>query len=188
MTSHRVLLPLAVAGMLSSMSLAALAETVRIPLRGFQEVPSISSDARGAFRARIAPGGEQIAYELKYRDLQGEVLQAHIHFGQRHVNGGVSVFLCQTEGASDPSGLAPVCPASGSVQGLLRADNVIGPAAQGLSEGELAELIVAIRNGAAYVNVHSTTFPGGEIRGQLHRHHRHHKSRHDHRRDGGTDD
>lgn len=186
MTSHRVLLPLALAGMLSSVSLSALAEDVRIPLRGFQEVPSVSSDARGLFRARIAPDGEQIAYELKYRDLQGDVLQAHIHFGQRHVNGGVSVFLCQTEGAPDPSGLAPMCPASGRVQGLLRAANVIGPAAQGLSAGEMAELVAAIRAGAAYVNVHSTTFPGGEIRGQSHRHHRHHK--HGQRPDAATTD
>ena len=170
MRSHRVLLPLALAGALSAVSAPTLAEELHIPLRGLQEVPSVSSNAEGLFRARVAPDGGQIAYELKYRGLQGEVLQAHIHFGQRHVNGGVSVFLCQTEGAQDPSGLAPACPASGRVQGLLRAANVIGPAAQGLSPGELAELIAAIRAGAAYVNVHSTAFPGGEIRGQSRQH------------------
>lgn len=173
MASHRVLLSFALAGVLSSVPLSALAEELRIPLRGVQEVPSVSSGAEGLFRARIAPDGDKIAYELKYRGLQGEVLQAHIHFGQRHVNGGVSVFLCQTEGAQDPSGLAPMCPASGRVQGLLRAVNVIGPTAQGIDAGELAELVAAIRTGAAYVNVHTTTFPGGEIRGQSHRHHGH---------------
>jgi len=183
MTSHRVLLPLALAGMLSSAPLSALAEDVRIPLRGVQEVPSVSTGAEGLFRARIAPDGGQIAYELKYRDLEGDVLQSHIHFGQRHVNGGVSVFLCQTEAAPDPTGLAPMCPPSGRVQGLLRAANVIGPEAQGLSAGEMAELVAAIRAGAAYVNVHSTTFPGGEIRGQSHRHHRHHGARHGPRTD-----
>ncbi len=167
MTFHRLLLPLALAGVISAAPLPAVAETVRIGLHGFQEVPSISSDAEGSFRARISPGEDQIAYELSYHDLQGDVLQAHIHFGQRGVNGGVSVFLCQTATSADPTDLAPTCPASGSVQGVLQAANVIGPAGQGLSAGELAELIDAIRGGLAYVNVHSTAFPAGEVRGQL---------------------
>jgi hypothetical protein len=32
---------------------------------------------------------------------------------------------------------------------------------------EFDELVRAIRAGVTYVNVHSETFPGGEIRGQL---------------------
>ena len=38
---------------------------------------------------------------------------------------------------------------------------------QGLNTGALAELIRAIRDGVTYANVHSTMFPGGEIRGQI---------------------
>jgi hypothetical protein len=34
--------------------------------------------------------------------------------------------------------------------------------------GEFDELVKAIRHRTAYVNVHTTVFPGGEIRGQLH--------------------
>lgn len=145
----------------------ALAETVRVPLDSYQEVPSVSSSAAGEFRAHIAPGDGSVAYELSYSGLEGEVRQAHIHFGQRGVNGGVSVFLCASAANPDPTGLAPTCPASGSVQGLIQAGNVIGPAGQGLSAGQLAELVAAIRAGVAYVNVHSSTFPAGEIRGQL---------------------
>lgn len=148
-------------------STAAQAETVRIPLRSYEEVPSVSSGARGSFRADIDKTASQITYELRYRDLEGEVRQAHIHFGQRGVNGGVSVFLCQTTASVDPTGLAPTCPASGTVTGVLTIANIIGPGGQGLAAGEFDELVAAIRAGVAYVNVHSTTFPGGEVRGQL---------------------
>lgn len=141
------------------------AQNIAIPLRSFEEVPSVSSDARGMFRARIADG--TIAYRLRYEGLQGEARQAHIHIGQKGVNGGVSVFLCQTAANPDPTGLAPMCPPSGEVTGLLLPANVIGPSGQGITPGEFAELVAAIRKGVAYVNVHSSLFPAGEIRGQL---------------------
>ncbi|MGH8027463.1 MAG: CHRD domain-containing protein [Pseudoxanthomonas sp.] len=141
------------------------AQTITIPLRGFEEVPSISSGAHGMFRARVDNGA--IAYRLSYEGLQGDVRQAHIHLGQKSVNGGVSVFLCQTAANPDPTGLAPTCPASGEIAGLLLPANIIGPSGQGITAGEFAELVAAIRKGVAYVNVHSTLFPAGEIRGQL---------------------
>ncbi|HYV06332.1 MAG TPA: CHRD domain-containing protein [Blastocatellia bacterium] len=36
-----------------------------------------------------------------------------------------------------------------------------------MAAGEFAEVLAAMRAGTVYVNVHSTVFPGGEIRGQL---------------------
>ena len=89
--------------------------------------------------------------------------------GQRSVNGGVSVFLCQTEASPDPTGLAPRCPQRGKVTGMVQSVNMIeGPIVnQGVEPGQFNELIAAIRAGVAYVNVHSSTFPGGEVRGQL---------------------
>jgi hypothetical protein len=81
----------------------------------------------------------------------------------------VSVFLCQTEASPDPTGLAPRCPQSGRVTGILQSANMIaGPIVnQGIAPGEFAELVAAIRAGVTYVNVHSSTFPGGEVRGHL---------------------
>jgi hypothetical protein len=152
-------------GALCTLPLFAHAETVIIPLQGFQEVPVVSTTARGTFVANLQ--NNAIRYELRYDALQGDVLQAHIHLGQRDVNGGVSVFLCQTATNPDLTGLAPVCPPPPArVTGTLTAANVIGPANQGIAAGEFAELLRAIRAGKAYVNVHSSTFPGGEVRGQ----------------------
>jgi hypothetical protein len=53
------------------------------------------------------------------------------------------------------------------VNGTLTPADVIGPAGQGISSEEFAELLRAIRAGATYANVHSTSFVGGEIRGQV---------------------
>lgn len=143
------------------------AETVFLQLRGFNEVPAISTGARGTFRADIDTRAGTIRYVLRYENLHSDVLQAHIHFGQRDVNGGVSVFLCQSQTNPDPTGMAPPCmPAPARIEGTIAAANVIGPATQGIAPGEFAALVHAIRSGKAYVNVHTATFAGGEIRGQ----------------------
>ena len=132
----------------------------RATLNGYEETPSVSTVARGRFRAEI--DGDSIDYRLTYTGIEGgTALAAHIHFGQRHTAGGVSAFLC---GGGDK----PACPTpGGTVEGTIDAADVIGPAAQGILAGQLNELVRAIRAGASYVNVHSTTFPAGEIRGQV---------------------
>lgn len=85
---------------------------------------------------------------------------AHIHSGQKGVGAAVVAFLCGGGGK-------PACPQAGTVTGTIVATDVIGPAAQGIKPGELDEFIRAIRRGVTYVNVHSTLFPTGEIRGQI---------------------
>jgi hypothetical protein len=140
---------------------------VETRLKGYQEVPSVSTTATGRFKASIDKKSDSIAYHLSYSGLEGDVRQAHIHLGQRGVNGGIMVWLCQTGANVDPTGLSPQCPQSGSVSGLIQAANVIGPGGQGVSAMEFAELVDAVRAGVAYVNVHSTKYPGGELRGQL---------------------
>jgi hypothetical protein len=133
-----------------------------------EEVPSVSSGALGTFIATVDDEANTIEYELVYTAMTGEVRQAHIHFGQRGVNGGISVFLCQSTANPDPTNNAPACTAPPArLTGTLRAANIIGPGGQGIAATEMAELINAIRTGLAYVNVHTATFGGGEIRGQF---------------------
>jgi hypothetical protein len=139
-------------------------------LKGFNEVPSISTTAEGSFRARLSADGTSLHYTLSYEGLSPNVAQAHIHFGQQHTNAGVMVFLCQTAASADPTGLAPTCPATeGTVEGDLTAANIItvGAGDKGLLAGEFDEFVRALRNDSGYANVHTTPFPGGEIRGQV---------------------
>jgi hypothetical protein len=136
-----------------------------VNLIGYEEVPAVSTLGGGTFHAAISRSGDEIRYELTYDSLQGNALQAHIHFGQKAVAGGISVFLCTNLG-NGPAGTQP-CPPSGTVTGTIRPVDVIGPTAQGIAPGEFAELVRALRAGVAYANVHSSVWPGGEIRGQL---------------------
>jgi hypothetical protein len=142
-------------------------------LEGFQEVPAVSTVAGGSFRAKVSSAGDSVRWRLRYSGLESPVLMAHVHVGQEAVNGGVSVWLCTTPGAPlvAPAG-TPTCPGptGGTVSGTLTSAGVVGPAGQGIAAGELGELLAAMKAEVAYANVHSTTFPGGEIRGQVEDH------------------
>jgi hypothetical protein len=137
-------------------------------LTGYEEVPALSTSGNGKFRASIRSGDSVIRYRLTYARLEGEPQQAHIHLGQRGVNAGVIVFLCSNLG-NGPAGTQPCPDAPATVEGTLRAADVVGPAAQGIDPGEFDELVRAIRAGATYANVHTDKYTGGEIRAQLDR-------------------
>jgi len=111
------------------------------------------------------------------RDLPTTVLQSHIHFGRPALTGSIVLFLCTNLTPPPNVPVPPACPqapvggASAKVSGTLTAANVISPTStpQGLSGGDtgFAQIVAAIRNGAAYANVHTDQFKSGEIRGAL---------------------
>jgi hypothetical protein len=138
-------------------------------LMGFQEVPAVSTDASGKFDAKIGRFNDEIRFKLSYRDLEGSVTQAHIHLGQERVNGGISVWLCGNPSPTvvPPAGTQMCPPAPATITGTLEPEDVVGPTGQGIDAGEFDELLDAIDAGVTYANVHSSRFPGGEIRAQL---------------------
>lgn len=140
-------------------------------LEGVQEVPSVISGASGKFKADLDERRGMIRWQLSYEGLEGAVLQAHIHVGQRHTNGGITVFLCANGNvpAAPPPGFNTPCPPPPAhISGTITAANVRPVLTQGVSEGEFAAIVKAIKKGAAYVNVHSSpNHLAGEIRGQI---------------------
>ena len=162
-------------GILSATVLAMIATPGvaddRTHLSGFNETPvTISSTGSGEFKVRINHDGTALDYQLNYRDLESAVTQSHIHFGAPATTGGIVLFLCTN--LAPPAGVPtpPACPpAPGEVKGTLTAANVIAIPAQSIDSGDtgFAEVLKAIRGGAAYANVHTTGHPSGEIRGPL---------------------
>ena len=127
---------------------------------GWGEVPAINTTGHASLALDVTD--TTITFTLTYADLSGPPAAAHIHVGQRNVNGGVSVFFCGGGGK-------PACPAStsGTVTGTIDASGVVGPTAQGYAVGDIAPVIAAIRGGVTYANMHTAKFAGGEIRGQV---------------------
>jgi len=116
---------------------------IRTVLNAAQEVPSPTgavSNAAGTFSATITKSdtGASVSWQLSFSGLTGNAIAAHIHTGALGSPGPVVLALC------GPC----TSPASGT-------GNLTDAALQ------------AIEGGTAYVNVHTPTNPGGEIRGQL---------------------
>lgn len=135
---------------------------LRAVLSGLNEVPPVASPAAGTLRASLDEAAQTITFKLNYRNMAGNPTAAHVHFGQSRVNGGVMFFLCGGGGK-------PACPAatSGTITGTITAKDVVGPAAQGMSPGDFAKVVHAIKTGNSYVNIHNDKFPNGELRGQI---------------------
>jgi CHRD domain len=132
-------------------------------LNGWEEDPTQVTTGTGKFRAEV-DSATQISFRLSYRNLEGtNVVQAHIHIGDRHESGGISAWLCG--GTTQPA-----CPAgpTATVTGTIEAADITGPVGQGVEPGNFADLLRAVRRGETYANVHtSPRAPAGEIRGQI---------------------
>jgi hypothetical protein len=156
---------LAVATLVAALGLAATGGAVGTPavhvapLSGAEEVPAVDTNARGVGVVKVSADGKSLSYKLIVANIEN-VLQAHIHVAPAGENGPVVAFLY-------PSGPPPVLIPGRSdgvlASGTITAANLVGPLA-----GESLDVLVdEIREGNTYVNVHTTQFPGGEIRGPL---------------------
>ena len=138
-------------------------------LTGFEETPlAILSEGKGTLQLTLDKQLLSATYTITFSGLGSPVTQSHIHFGKRHVTGGIFVFFCTNLG-NGPAG-TQACPAGGgTVTGTITAANIIGLPAQGTPAGDFDVLVDALESNTAYANVHSNNFPSGEIRGQVHK-------------------
>lgn len=140
-------------------------------LSGYQEVAGtagLSSNGTGNFDAEIDDDNQVITWHLTYTGLTTPASVAHIHFGNRYLSGGVSVFFC---GGGPAGHVRPACPAGttdvADISGTWTPADIAGPTAQGIPAGNWDKFVAAVRAGMTYANVHDATFPSGEIRAQV---------------------
>lgn len=107
-----------------------------------EEVPSNASPAVGFGRASLNQAQDLMYVTLSYANLMGTQTASHIH-GPAAVGANAGVVF----GIGAPGGT------SGQITDLL-----VSPTTQQVAD---------LKAGLHYFNVHSTAFPGGEIRGQI---------------------
>jgi hypothetical protein len=129
-------------------------------LSGSNEVPPVATAALGiAIFHTLHVGHQQVInYELHLKNIRG-VTGAHIHIGNRGENGPV------VAGLFNPSMNGPP---TGAINGLLSSGTLTSSELTGPLVGKtIGNLLVIIRGGGAYVNVHTTQNRNGEVRGQI---------------------
>ena len=137
------------------------------PMSGYLEacptgpVSTVAPD-RSTRRSTTAPA--RSTTRSSYSGLEGDIRQAHIHFGQRSVNAGISAWLRETDEPVPErvdAGLSAVRDGHGDDH------RARGHRAGGAGKaGEFGELVAALR-AAAVRERPLVDVPGGEIRGQI---------------------
>jgi hypothetical protein len=122
-------------------------------------VTPVESSARGHAVLRLSRDGTELHYRVTLSRIDN-VTMAHLHLAPAGANSPVVAWLY-------PSGPPPQL-IEGRVNGVLAAGTItasdlVGP----LGGATLAELVDQIEAGNVYVNVHTTAYPAGEVRGQL---------------------
>ncbi|MFN4762990.1 CHRD domain-containing protein [Gillisia sp. Q332] len=119
-------------------------------LSGSQEVPAVETNATGQTIFKLSKDGNSLSYKLIVANIEN-VAAAHIHIAPTGTNGGVVVTLY--------SGLVEGRNNGVLAEGVITDDDINGYS--------LAELLNFMLAEGAYVNVHTSQKPGGEIRGQI---------------------
>ncbi|KAI3437994.1 hypothetical protein D9Q98_000437 [Chlorella vulgaris] len=138
-------------------------------LDGSSQVPiGVNTTMTGYWNATASPDGTGVDWTLEVFDAI-DVTMAHIHQGGPEDNGPVIVFLVPVGvGSAATTNTLPQLspPASGAdlvYQGRFTAADMGGPAAG----NSLEQLYQLFESDGAYVNVHTSAYPNGEIRGQV---------------------
>ncbi len=123
-------------------------------LSGDEQVPPVFEiEARGKATFRLSRDGRELDHELVLNNIK-DVVQVHIH--------------CAEVGANGPAGITLFNGASITINGILTQGPITAPEVDnGCGWDNLADVVSDIRDGNAYINVHTLTRLPGEIRGQI---------------------
>ena len=128
-------------------------------LSGGEEVPANSSRARGQAVFQLSADGSEISFRLIIANITNTT-QSHIHLAPAGTNGSIVAWL---RPSAPPAQLVPGRFDGVYVEGTITAASLVGP----FAGQPLSALLDAMRAGNTYVNVHTSAFQGGEVRGQI---------------------
>ncbi len=139
----------------ASLAMAAANGVFKARISGKEVVPPVATKATGSAFFKLSKDGKELTYVLKVKDIEN-VTVAHIHAGKKGESG------------------APVAPLfsgpkkEGKFSGTLAKGRITDKDLVGVLAGKtVGDLVTMIKEGDAYVNVHTVANPNGEIRGQI---------------------
>ncbi len=113
----------------------------RAYIDSLQEVPATSSRGTGVGVFNLSIDKRELTVNVTVDSLIGTLTAAHLHWGKPGVAGPVAINLTS----------------------MINGNNIKGKISTSLP----TELLQAVMNDSVYVNIHSDSIPGGEIRGNL---------------------
>jgi hypothetical protein len=166
-TLARLLTAVGVLALISTAAASAdeSASNMKASLSGFNEVKPIATGGTGMLKAKASDGG--IDFTLTYSGLTTPAFMAHFHFAEPGVNGGVFIWLCGNPGTPAHQVCPPGTTETATVTGHITAADIQAVPDQNISAMDMATALRIIEAGDAYVNVHTSKFTGGEIRGPV---------------------
>ncbi|MCC7180114.1 MAG: CHRD domain-containing protein [Acidobacteria bacterium] len=147
---------LATLALLAGATAEAHAQTVRLTatLSGANETPAVLTGGAGTAEVFVNLGRRTVAYEIHIFNMPTLTTAGHFHVGGPGLAGPVVVDLAPPRVTDDFT-----------LRGEADASSLRARPDQGIHTWD--DFIQALVGGQIYVNIHSTTNGGGEIRGQL---------------------
>ena len=148
------------AAMVAAVLIGAAAASAQVvvataTLGGGEETPILLSGAAGTAEVAIDTTAKEFAITLRIFNIPTTTTAGHIHVGAKGIAGPVVLDFPAIAGR-----LGDFVTTFRAGEASFRANPAIGI-------NTIDDLIQAVANGNAYVNIHTTSFPAGEIRGQL---------------------
>ncbi len=151
----KTMLAAALAVLFTTSVATAAATTFKAKLTGKDEVPAVMTKGGGEAIFKLSKDGKELSYELKVKGLEN-IAASHIHMGKVGEEGAPVVGLFG--GPKKEGRFSGVL-----AKGLISDKDLVGP----LAGKTISDLVTMIKDGDAYVNVHTAKDPGGEIRGEI---------------------
>jgi hypothetical protein len=149
----------------------------RATATGAEEVPVRSTTSEATLTLKIDHNEQQAKYDLKVTSTIDDAFMAHLHRGPVGANGPIAVWLWPHPApVPPPTPTDPLLP--GPFEGRLQKDYIVPSdlcfsmtapyCLNGVPQWDL--FVAEVEAGNVYVNVHTSEFPGGEVRAQVHEH------------------
>jgi hypothetical protein len=133
-------------GLAASCDEDPVVETFNTAMTGANEVPAVVTTATGTATVTLSEG--VLTFNVTANGLSGPVNAAHIHVGAAGQEGPPVFTFTHTAVAT----------------GTVASGTIVGTTGLTITRDSL---IVLLRNGNSYVNLHTVANPDGEVRGQL---------------------